>query len=81
MLPLIDEVTEAGANIIYGLQYGVQNDDEARAQAYASAVAKAKRQAQALAAAAGGSSPVIERIEETYYYGPSYAAEGGSWSV
>jgi uncharacterized protein YggE len=75
---LIDEVTEAGANIIYGLQYGVQNDDEARAQAYASAVAKAKRQAQALAAAAGGSSPVIECIEETYYYGPSYAAEGGA---
>lgn len=75
---LIDDVTAAGANVIYGLQYGLKDPSTARAQAYANAVARAKEQAQALAEAAGGTAPVLERIEETYYYGPTYAAEGGS---
>ncbi|MGI6148584.1 MAG: SIMPL domain-containing protein [Firmicutes bacterium] len=76
--PLIDEITAAGANIIYGLQYGVQDSSAARAQAYAHAVKNAQEQARALAEAAGGSTPILESLEETYYYGPMYAAEGGS---
>ncbi|HHT73947.1 MAG TPA: SIMPL domain-containing protein [Firmicutes bacterium] len=75
---LMDDITAAGANIIYGLQYGLQEPSTARAEAYANAVAKAKEQAQALAEAAGGTTPVLEKLEETYYYGPVYAAEGGA---
>jgi len=75
---LMDDITAAGANIVYGLQYGLQEPSKARAQAYANAVANAKQQAQALAEAAGGTPPVLERLDETYYYGPSYAAEGGA---
>src|SRR5690554_7761448 len=51
--PLIDDVTNAEANIIYGLQYGLKDDDAARSAAYANAVKKAYRQAEALAEAAG----------------------------
>ena len=74
--PMLDEVTAAGANIIYGLQYGVQDARLAREEAYAKAVEDAWWKAKVIAEASGGTDLILESIEELYYYGPEYGAEG-----
>lgn len=74
--PMLDEVTAAGANIIYGLQYGIRDPKLAREKAYAKAVEDAWWKAKVIAEASGGTDLVLENIEEMYYYGPEYGAEG-----
>ena len=70
----MDDITLLG-QIIWP-QYGLQ-EPSTGAEAYANAVAKAKEQAQALAERSWGTTPVLEKLEETYYYGPSMPQKGG----
>jgi uncharacterized protein YggE len=50
---LLDDVVAAGANSIYGINFGIADPSEAESQARAMAVADAKKRAEELAQAAG----------------------------
>ncbi len=72
----LDQATAAGANIIYGLQYGVQDYRTPKEEAFKRAMEDAWWKAGLLATANGSSDLVLESVEETYFYGPEYASEG-----
>lgn len=72
----LDQATAAGANIIYGLQYGVQDYRTPREEAFNRAMEDAWWKAGLLAKANNASDLVIESVEETYFYGPEYSSEG-----
>ena len=72
----LDQATAAGANIIYGLQYGVQDYRTPKDEAFKRAMEDAWWKAGLLATANGASDLVLESVEETYFYGPEYASEG-----
>jgi uncharacterized protein YggE len=76
--PFLDSVTQAGANIIYGLQYGVQDSRTPREQAYRRAMEEAWWKANLLADANGTGNLVLENVEESYSYGSSFDLEGAS---
>ncbi len=72
----LDQATAAGANIIYGLQYGVQDYRTPREEAFNRAMEDAWWKAGLLAKANNAGDLVIESVEETYFYGPEYSSEG-----
>lgn len=74
--PFLDEATKAGANVIYGLQYGVQNYRPHKADAFRTAMDEAWWKARIIAEANSAQELVLESVEETYYYGSEYAGMG-----
>lgn len=74
----LDNAAESGANIIYGLQYGVQDFRTPREEAFKRAMEEAWWKAGLLADANDAHNLVLENVEETYFYGPEYGAEGTS---
>jgi uncharacterized protein YggE len=78
--PFLDRATQAGANIIYGLQYGVQDNRTPREQAYRSAMEDAWWKANLLADANGSKNLVLVNVEESYSYGTAFEADGASMS-
>ncbi len=66
--PFLDQATQAGANIIYGLQYGVQDYRTPREEAFKRAMEEAWWKAGLLADANGAGNLVLENVEETYFY-------------
>lgn len=73
--PFLDEVTQSGANIIYGLQYGVQDYRPAREGAFKRAMEDAWWKAGILADANFADNLVLELVEETYQYGVEHGNE------
>lgn len=69
----LDEATQAGANIIYGLQYGVQDHHPAKEQAFKTAMKEAWWKAQVIAEANQAQGLVLESVEEVDYYGSEYS--------
>jgi len=76
----LDGATQAGANIIYGLQYGVQDNRTPREQAYRRAMEDAWWKANLLADANGSSNLVLVNVEESYSYGSAFDADGSGVS-
>ncbi len=74
----LDRVTQAGANIIYGLQYGVQDNRTPREEAYRRAMDEAWWKANLLAATNGAGKLILENVEESYYYGSTFDVDGSS---
>lgn len=72
----LDQATAAGANVIYGLQYGVQDYLTPKEEAFKRAMEDAWWKAGLLATANDSTNLVLESVEETYSYGPEYGAEG-----
>ena len=68
---VLDAVIVAGANSIYGIQFGLIDPEEAYTQAMQAAVENAQQRAEALALAASGELGEIQTLS-TYY---------GSWGV
>jgi uncharacterized protein len=62
---LLDGVVQAGANSIYGINFGIADTKALEGQARNAAIADAKAQADAMAQAAGGSVGQILNITET----------------
>jgi uncharacterized protein YggE len=77
---VLDAVTEAGANNIYGIEFTIDDPSALQEQARAEAMAEARKKAEALAGLAGvrlGAPRMIsESTYETspYYLEPMYAA-------
>ncbi|NMB02497.1 MAG: SIMPL domain-containing protein [Firmicutes bacterium] len=71
----LDEVTQAGANIIYGLQYGVHDYRPAREDAFRRAMEDAWWKAAVLADANDTDNIKLESVEETYFYSTEYGTE------
>ncbi len=59
---LLDAVTQAGANTIYGISFDVEDKTEALSQARTLAVESARKQAEALAKAAGVTLGEVQSI-------------------
>lgn len=74
----LDEITHAGANIIYGLQYGIQDHRPPQEAAFNQAMKEARWKAGLLAEANEASNLVLESVEETYQYGMEYGGAGGN---
>lgn len=64
---ILDAVIEAGANSIYGIQFGVSDQESAYNQAMEAAVENAADRAEALAAASGAELGELQTI--TTYFG------------
>lgn len=76
----LDAATTAGANVIYGLQYGVQDYRTPQEEAFKKAMEEAWWKAGLLVNANQASNLSLESVEETYFYGAEYGA-GGSGVV
>jgi uncharacterized protein YggE len=79
---LLEDVVTAGANMIYGVTFGVADPTAAKSQARTEAVADAKTRAEELATAAGLKLGQIVSMSEGVvggqaYYGGQGAAGGG----
>lgn len=61
---LLEKAVEAGANQVYGIQFDVENKEEALSQARKTAVENARAKAEELAAAAGVTLGDIRMISE-----------------
>lgn len=72
----LDQVTQSGANIIYGLQYGVHDYRPPREEAFKRAMDEAWWKAGVIAQANAAENLVLESVEETYYYGSEYGGSG-----
>lgn len=72
----LDRATAAGANIIYGLQYGVQDSRPPREEAFRRAMEEAWWKAGLLADANSAGDLALENVEETYFYGTEYEMGG-----
>ncbi len=78
---VLDAAIEAGANNIYGVDFALEEMDEARSDARAEAVADAKAKAEELAGLAGVSLGEIVSISEIigaagFYSGAAYSMQG-----
>lgn len=71
----LDLLTQAGANIIYGLQYGIQDYRAPREEAFKQAMEEAWWKAGILAEANSAENLVLENVEETQFYGTDYGNE------
>lgn len=76
LAPFLDQSTAAGANIIYGLQYGVKDQRPPREAAYALALEDAWWKARLLAEKNGALDLVLDTVEESQYYSPDLGALG-----
>ncbi len=79
---LLDAVTQAGANTIYGISFDVEDKTEALSQARTLAVESARKQAEALAKAAGvtlGEVQSISFYDSVPYPGPMGKGGGGGF--
>lgn len=75
---LLGGAVDAGANSIYGIQFDVENKEEAQSEARQNAVDDAAVQAQDLAQAAGVTLGEIQSISTAISYpSPFYAGMGG----
>lgn len=72
--PFLDRITQVGANIIYGLSYGVQDYRPPREEAVAKAMEEAWWKARVIADANSALDLVLESVEEAYYYGSDYSS-------
>jgi uncharacterized protein YggE len=72
---VIDAVTEAGANNIYGIQFTFDDPSALREQARAEAVAEARKKAEALAQLAGVTLGKPRYINESFMEQPPYYLE------
>lgn len=70
---ILNEAILAGANSIYGVQYGIAEQESAYNQALEAAVDNAKERAEFLAAASGAELGELKSIS-TYYGGGGYPA-------
>ncbi len=71
----LDDATQAGANIIYGLQYGVHDHHTAKELAFKKAMEEAWWKARVIAEANGAQNLVLEAVEEaSYSYGSEYVS-------
>lgn len=71
---LLDDATQAGANIIYGLQYGVADYHQPKEEAFKKAMEEAWWKARIIAASSSAHQLVLEAVEETTYtYGGEYS--------
>jgi uncharacterized protein YggE len=80
---LLEDVVAAGANMIYGVTFGISDSTAAKSEARAEAVADAKTRAEELATAAGLTlGPIVSMsegvIQGAPYYGGQGAAGGGA---
>jgi len=79
---LLNAAVEAGANSIYGVQFDVADDEQARSEARQAAVEDAQKQAEELAEAAGVG---LGRVQSISTYGgqpiPLYEGKGGAGPV
>lgn len=71
----LDLLTQAGANIIYGLQYGIQDYQPPREEAFKRALEEAWWKAGIIAEANSAKNLVLEDVEETHFYGTNYSNE------
>jgi uncharacterized protein YggE len=76
--PFLDQVTQAGANIIYGLQYGVQDYRTPREEAFKQAMDEAWWKAGLLAEANQAQHLILDSVEESYFYGGEFDTRGVS---
>lgn len=74
----LDGATSAGANIVYGLQYGVRDSRAAKEEAYTMAMGDAYWKAEILSRANNAKNLTLEAVEESFYYGSDYATEDGN---
>jgi uncharacterized protein YggE len=77
---ILDEVITAGANSIYGIQFGISDMEDAYTQAMQAAVLNAQERAEAIATAAGAELGLIQSISTYYGNGviPMYMAADSS---
>lgn len=78
---VMDAVTEAGANNIYGIQFTFDDPSQLQEQARAEAMADAQSRAQALAGLAGVGLGKVRLVSESFtevpqFYGPERLALG-----
>jgi uncharacterized protein YggE len=88
---VLDAVTEAGANNVYGIQFTFDDPSVPQEQARSEAMAEARKKAEALADAAGVRLGAPRTISESTYetspyymeglYAPAESAMGGGTSV
>jgi uncharacterized protein YggE len=75
---LLEDVVTAGANMIYGVTFGVADPTAAKSEARAEAVADAKTRAEELAAAAGMTLGQIVSMSEGVVGGQVYYGDQGA---
>ncbi|MBM2811136.1 MAG: hypothetical protein HW416_1895 [Chloroflexi bacterium] len=73
---VLDAASNSGANVIGGLRFGLQNQEQLRLQALAAATTDADRKARAIASAAGLSLKGVISITEDSIQAPRPFAEG-----